>query len=164
MERNRIGMLRKEQGLNQRELGMKLGVGQTTVSAWETGKNEPDMNALRAMSQLFDVSVEYLSGFEVERWPGGYRNPEYQARIQQRVAEQKFQEEFMDEDELIEKELEELEALALMEEWEKGDKSQFVEVLKIAKMCEFMTEEARKRMVTIVQLAFPKAARGEHES
>ena len=57
MVKNRIAVLRKEQGMNQKELGMKLGVGQTTVSAWETGKNEPDAESLHKMARLFRVSL-----------------------------------------------------------------------------------------------------------
>lgn len=64
MERNRIGALRREKGWNQKELGDKLGVGQTTVSAWEAGKNEPDYKSIRAMVALFGVSADYLLGFE----------------------------------------------------------------------------------------------------
>lgn len=64
MERNRIGDLRREKGWNQKELGDKLGVGQTTVSAWEAGKNEPDYKSIRAMVALFGVSADYLLGFE----------------------------------------------------------------------------------------------------
>ena len=33
MAKNRIAALRREAGLNQRQLGARLGVGQTTVSA-----------------------------------------------------------------------------------------------------------------------------------
>lgn len=62
--KNRIGILRREAGLNQKELGQKLGVGQTTVSAWETGKNEPDYESLHKMARMFHVSLGYLAGYE----------------------------------------------------------------------------------------------------
>ena len=62
MAKNRIAMLRKEQGMNQRELGERLGVGQTTVSAWETGKYEPDNDSMNTMAQMFGVSIGYLAG------------------------------------------------------------------------------------------------------
>lgn len=40
---NLIREMRKEMGLSQRELGEKLGVGRTTVSAWETDRNDPSL-------------------------------------------------------------------------------------------------------------------------
>lgn len=62
--KNRIADLRRECGLTQKELGDKLGVGQTTVSAWEMEKNEPDYNSIRAMAALFEVTADYLLGFD----------------------------------------------------------------------------------------------------
>lgn len=64
MPNNRISALRHEYGMNQKELGEKLGVGQTTVSAWEKGKNEPDHETLHKMAQLFHCSIGYLTGYE----------------------------------------------------------------------------------------------------
>lgn len=63
MIQNRIGLLRKENGLNQLELGELLGVGQTTVSAWENGTNEPSMRLWHEMSVLFGVTISYLAGY-----------------------------------------------------------------------------------------------------
>ena len=60
---NRIKMTRESMGLTQKEFGKMLGVGQTTVSAWELGRNEPDYESLRKMSQLLDCSIDYLMGY-----------------------------------------------------------------------------------------------------
>lgn len=58
-----IAELRKEQKLTQEQFGEKIGVTNKTVSRWETGSYLPPADALLAMSQLFDVSVnEILSG------------------------------------------------------------------------------------------------------
>ena len=38
---NKIRDLRKEKKLSQNELGKSIGVSQTTVTAWETGRAEP---------------------------------------------------------------------------------------------------------------------------
>lgn len=59
---NRIKMVRKSMGLTQKELGKMLGVGQTTVSAWELGRNEPDYEYLRKIAKLMECSIEYLMG------------------------------------------------------------------------------------------------------
>ena len=66
MATNRIRALRKEAGYNQKELGEQLGVGQTTVSAWEIGRNEPDNELSHKMAQLFGCSIGYLMGYEPE--------------------------------------------------------------------------------------------------
>lgn len=61
---NRIAELREKHGLTQKKLGQKLAVGQTTVSAWEKGKNEPSGKKLIEMAQMFGVTVEYLLGID----------------------------------------------------------------------------------------------------
>lgn len=52
--------LRKRKGMSQEELGEKLGVTRQTVSKWELGQTTPEMDKLRDISILFDVSVNYL--------------------------------------------------------------------------------------------------------
>lgn len=56
--------LRMENGLTQRELGEKLGYCNQTVSFWESGQREPDLDALVAVAKFFDVSVDYLLGLK----------------------------------------------------------------------------------------------------
>lgn len=63
-----LSELRKKKGLTQERLGEKLGVGNKTVSRWETGSYLPPADALLALSELFDVSVnELLSGHRLEK-------------------------------------------------------------------------------------------------
>lgn len=52
--------LRIEKGLSQRKLGELLGVCNQTVSFWETGSREPDLDALVKIADFFEVSVDYL--------------------------------------------------------------------------------------------------------
>ena len=47
---NRIAMLRKEKGLSQISLSLKLNVSQKMISAYEHGKNEPSIATLMQMS------------------------------------------------------------------------------------------------------------------
>ena len=56
--------LRLELGLSQRKLGELLQVCNQTVSFWETGSREPDLDTLVLISNFFDVSVDYLLGKE----------------------------------------------------------------------------------------------------
>lgn len=57
---NRLYQLRKQKGLSQEELASRLNVSRQTVSKWEIGDSTPDMEKLVAMSELFDVSLDYL--------------------------------------------------------------------------------------------------------
>ena len=54
--------LRIEKGLSQRKFGENLGVCNQTVSFWESGSREPDMDTLIKIADFFDVSVDYLLG------------------------------------------------------------------------------------------------------
>lgn len=68
MKNNTIGKiiraLRKEQGISQTELGARLGFCNQTVSFWENGKREPDLDSLVKLSKYFQVSTDYLLGLE----------------------------------------------------------------------------------------------------
>ena len=59
---NRIKQLRSETGFLQADLAKRLKVGQNTISNWETGRYEPDQDALREMSKIFDASIDYILG------------------------------------------------------------------------------------------------------
>lgn len=59
---NRIAFLRRQLKLNQTQLAEKLGVTQTTVSAWERGKSEPPEVYRNSLADLFGRSVEFLMG------------------------------------------------------------------------------------------------------
>jgi transcriptional regulator with XRE-family HTH domain len=68
MKENIFGLklkeLRVEQELSQRKLGNILGVCNQTVSSWENGSREPDLDTLRTISQYFEVSVDFLLGLK----------------------------------------------------------------------------------------------------
>lgn len=55
-----IRELRKQHGLTMRELGEKIGVSESTISLYETGKREPNYETLLKIAELFNVSVDYL--------------------------------------------------------------------------------------------------------
>ena len=57
---NRISQLRKEKGLNQVGLAMLLNVSQYTISAIETGRQQPTSELLIALANYFNVSVDYI--------------------------------------------------------------------------------------------------------
>lgn len=55
-----IKNLRLEKKLTQKELGDMLFVSQDTISLWERGKSNPDINAIIQMSKIFDVTTDYI--------------------------------------------------------------------------------------------------------
>lgn len=54
--------LRKEKRVSQTELAKIVGVSQTTVTAWETGKAEPSSSAVSNLADYFSVTTDYLLG------------------------------------------------------------------------------------------------------
>lgn len=62
----RLAELRRERGLNQEELAEKLGVSRQAVSKWERGESTPDIANLVSLSELYQVSIDYLAKGEGE--------------------------------------------------------------------------------------------------
>lgn len=58
----RLKELRTEKYLSQNSIAKKLNVHGRTVSSWETGRCEPSMANLLKLSEIFEVSVDYLLG------------------------------------------------------------------------------------------------------
>ena len=57
---------RRKAGWSQEELAARLGVSRQAVSKWETGEAEPEVAKLRLLSQVFDVSIDWLLSEEAE--------------------------------------------------------------------------------------------------
>lgn len=53
---------RERNGLTQSELAELLGVSQQTISKYENGSREPDLENLIRMSKIFHVTTDYLLG------------------------------------------------------------------------------------------------------
>lgn len=66
---NRIKALRLEHGLRQIDLANKIGVLQSTISQWENGKVEPDIEALIKIASIFETSIDNVLGEETPRPP-----------------------------------------------------------------------------------------------
>ena len=54
--------LRESKNISQRKLGEALGVCNQTVSFWENGQREPDMDMLISIADFFGVSIDFLCG------------------------------------------------------------------------------------------------------
>lgn len=62
MIKNRIKELRKKKGLSLQQVADVVGVGNSTISRYETGKREPKLETWKALSDFFGVTIEYLQG------------------------------------------------------------------------------------------------------
>jgi Predicted transcriptional regulators len=56
----KLQILRKNKGLTQEELAEKLGVSRQAVAKWESGQVYPDIFNLIQISNMMNVSVDYL--------------------------------------------------------------------------------------------------------
>lgn len=60
MIRNTIGTRRCLMHITQREFGEKFGVSAAAVSAWEIGRTEPGVAAIKKMCKIFNCSFDEL--------------------------------------------------------------------------------------------------------
>ena len=57
-----LRVIRKEAGYSMREVGERIGVSESAISQYETGKREPDFDTLLGLSELFCVTTDWLLG------------------------------------------------------------------------------------------------------
>lgn len=56
----KIAELRKKNNLSQEELADKVGVARQTISKWEIGDTTPDINQVKIISKIFNISIDEL--------------------------------------------------------------------------------------------------------
>lgn len=56
----KLKALRLKHTLTQEELGEKLYLSRTSISNYEIGKNEPNIETIIAISDLFKISIDEL--------------------------------------------------------------------------------------------------------
>lgn len=62
----KLQQLRKEKSWTQEQLAEKVLVSRTAISKWENGKGYPNIDSLKILSKLFEVSIDdLLSGEEL---------------------------------------------------------------------------------------------------
>lgn len=59
---NRIKEIRKKKKLTLQQVADAIGVGNNTISRYETGKREPKLKTWEKLANFFNVSVTYLMG------------------------------------------------------------------------------------------------------
>ena len=67
MLKENLKTLRKNKGLSQEELSVKLNVVRQTISKWEQGLSVPDAEMLVSISKEFDTSVSELLGENISK-------------------------------------------------------------------------------------------------
>ena len=65
----KLKIARKQAGLSQEQLSEKLGVSRSAVAKWETDNGIPDVDNLKTLSRLLNVSIDYMldNGEAIER-------------------------------------------------------------------------------------------------
>lgn len=59
---NRIKELRTRNGMTQAELAEIIGINSVTLARYESGDRNPKIDKLEKMAEVFNVSVDYLTG------------------------------------------------------------------------------------------------------
>jgi len=56
----KIAVLRKQRGLSQEDLANMMGISRQAISRWEQDENTPDVENIVQLSEIFNVSTDYL--------------------------------------------------------------------------------------------------------
>lgn len=67
--------LRKERGLSQEEVARRLFVSRQSVSKWELDQSEPGVEYLKALAELYGVSLDELAGMPSQPEPVPEEDP-----------------------------------------------------------------------------------------
>ena len=59
--------VRKEHKLTQQDIADVLGVDRSTYTFYETGKTSPSIATLQKLSNIYNVTIGYLAGYEENR-------------------------------------------------------------------------------------------------
>ena len=78
--------IRKEKGMTQEELAMKVHVARQTVSKWEKGLSIPDVDLLTRISEALDVELSELLGAQVAKEENRNEVAEQLAKISEQMA------------------------------------------------------------------------------
>ena len=86
MLQENIKTIRKDRGLTQEELAIRVNVVRQTVSKWEKGLSVPDADMLQQLAEVLEVPVSQLLGEEKEMEQNRNEIAEQLARINEQLA------------------------------------------------------------------------------
>lgn len=79
MLKDNLKTLRKNKGLSQEELSIKLNVVRQTISKWESGKGLPDISLMQPLCKELSITInDLLSGEKVD-------NKDYQNKFEENI-------------------------------------------------------------------------------
>lgn len=78
--------LRKEQGLSQEEVARRLFVSRQSVSKWELDQSEPGVEYLKALAELYGVSLDELAGMPAQPEPVPEEDPDPDPEEESRIS------------------------------------------------------------------------------
>ena len=81
-----IKTLRKNKGLTQEELAIRLKVVRQTVSKWEKGYSVPDAETLQKFADILEVDIKQLLGADIETEKTNNEVAEQLSRINEQLA------------------------------------------------------------------------------
>lgn len=61
----RLKQARKNKNLTQVQVSQHTGIHNKTLSGYENGVSEPDIETLKVLADLYNVSIGYLTGTDV---------------------------------------------------------------------------------------------------
>ena len=61
MINERLRQLREQRGFTQQKVAEFLNIERSTYSYYELGKTRPDIETLKKLSRLFEVSIDYIA-------------------------------------------------------------------------------------------------------
>lgn len=79
----RIKELRKLKNMTQKQLAEHLHKSESAIRMWELGKSEPDIDTLRRIAKIFDVSLDNLIAENGSITSNRFLTPEYQALVKE---------------------------------------------------------------------------------
>lgn len=61
-----LRLCREQHNYSQRELSDLIGISERTLQRYESGESEPTVSILLKLSKLYDVSIDFILGNQVE--------------------------------------------------------------------------------------------------
>lgn len=71
----RLRAARELRGLNQRELGARVGIAATSIAHFEAGRRRPSMDNLRRLANALEVTADFLLGSAEQPAPTEQTDP-----------------------------------------------------------------------------------------
>ena len=85
----KIYKLRTKRSMTQEQLAEKIGVSRQSVSKWETDSAIPDIEKLKLLAEIFEVSITELLGMECEEIISTNKNKPGQTPCAMNIAKKK---------------------------------------------------------------------------